>query len=39
MLEQKMAANPLSDNLKNQFAFSMSCLYDKTEAENLTGAY
>lgn len=35
-MEQKKAAKLLSDNLKNIFAFSMSKLYDKSEAEDLT---
>lgn len=35
-MEQEKAANLLSDNLKNIFAFSLSRLYDKSEAEDLT---
>ncbi len=35
-MEQEKAAKLLSDNLKNIFAFSLSRLYDKSEAEDLT---
>ena len=35
-MEQQKAAKLLSDSLKNIFAFSMSRLYDKSEAEDLT---
>lgn len=36
ILEQEKAAQILSDNLKNIFAYSLSRLYDKSEAEDLT---
>lgn len=35
-MEQEEAAKLLSDNLKNIFAFSLSRLYDRSEAEDLT---
>lgn len=35
-MEQEKAAKLLSDNLKNIFSFSLSRLYDKSEAEDLT---
>ncbi len=35
-MEQKRAAELLSENLKNVFAFSFSRLYDKNDAEDLT---
>ena len=35
-MEPEKAKQILSDNLKNIFAFSMSRLYDKSEAEDLT---
>jgi len=35
-LEQEEAAKLLSDNLKSIFAFSLSRLYDRSEAEDLT---
>ena len=35
-MEQEKAAKLLSDNLRNIFAFSLSRLYDKSEAEDLT---
>ncbi|MEG0771326.1 MAG: sigma-70 family RNA polymerase sigma factor, partial [Clostridia bacterium] len=35
-MEHSTVAKLISDNLKNLFAFSMSRLYDKTEAEDLT---
>jgi len=35
-LEQEKAAKLLSNNLKSIFAFSLSRLYDKSEAEDLT---
>lgn len=35
-MEQEIAAKILSDNLNNIFAFSLSRLYDKSEAEDLT---
>lgn len=35
-MEQKQAAELLSENLKNIFAFSFSRLYDKNDAEDLT---
>ena len=35
-MEQEKAAKLLSDNVKNIFAFSLSRLYDKSEAEDLT---
>lgn len=36
ILEQEKAANLLSGQLRNIFAFSLSRLYDKSEAEDLT---
>lgn len=36
ILKQEKAARLLSDNLRNIFAFSLSRLYDKAEAEDLT---
>ena len=35
-MEQQKAAKLLSDNLKNIFAFTVSKLYDRSEAEDLT---
>lgn len=35
-MEQKKAAQLVSENLKNLYAFSLSNLYDKSEAEDLT---
>ena len=35
-MEQEKVAKLLSDNLKNIFAFSLSRLYDRSEAEDLT---
>lgn len=35
-MEQEEAAKLLSDNLKSIFAFSLSRLYDRSEAEDLT---
>lgn len=35
-MEQEKAAKLLSNNLKSIFAFSLSRLYDKSEAEDLT---
>ena len=35
-MELEKVATLLSDNLKNIFAFSLSRLYDKSEAEDLT---
>lgn len=35
-MEQEKAAKLLSDNLKNIFAFSLTRLYDKSDAEDLT---
>ena len=35
-MEQEKAAKLLSDNLRNIFAFSLSRLYDRSEAEDLT---
>ena len=35
-MEREKVAKLLSDNLKNIFAFSLSRLYDRSEAEDLT---
>ena len=35
-MEQEKAAEILTDNIKNIFAFSLSRLYNKSEAEDLT---
>lgn len=35
-MDQKRAAELISDNLKNIFAFTLSRLYDKSEADDLT---
>ena len=35
-MEQEKAAEILTDNIKNIFAFSLSRLFNKSEAEDLT---